>query len=281
VRALTAWTGARYFETIGVPLLAGRDFTDGDTATAPRVVIVNDVLATTLLASKPAIGDSLFVNGAPHTIIGVARDAQFYVAGESPRPMIFLSYWQSSARDTFANDSRMLVRVAGDPAAAIPALRRAVAAVDPNVPISETHSIRERVRFAYQPVRFARTMISGFAFLALVLSAIGVYGVLAFSVLQRTRELAIRLALGATRLEVASMVLREGALMTLIGVLAGVAGAWGSSRLIATFLYGIQPTNAIAFVAGPLLLAGVAMAACVIPARRAARVSASAALRCE
>ena len=280
VRALTAWTGARYFETIGVPVLAGRDFTDADTATAPRVVIVNDVLAASILPSKPAIGESLLVDGMPHTIVGVTRDAQFYAAGESPRPMIFLSYWQSSARDSFSNDSRMLVRVAGDPAAALPALRRAVAGVDPNVPISETHSIRERVQFVYQPVRFARTMITGFAFLALVLSAVGVYGVLAFSVMQRTRELAIRFALGATRVEVASMVLREGGLMTLVGLGLGVAGAWSSSRLIATFLYGIEPTNAFAFTAGPLLLALVALVACVIPARRAARVSAAAALRC-
>jgi predicted permease len=281
VRALTAWTGARYFETIGVAVLAGRDFTDADTATAPRVVIVNDVLATSIFPSKPAVGESLVVDGMPHTIVGVTRDAQFYAAGESPRPMIFLSYWQSPAKDAFSKDARMLVRVAGDPAAALPALRRAVAAVDPNVPISETHSIRERVQFNYQPVRFARTMITGFAFLALVLSAVGVYGVLAFSVMQRTRELAIRFALGATRVEVASMVLREGALMTLVGLGLGIAGAWTSSRLIATFLYGIEPTNLFAFTAGPLLLALVAVVAGMIPARRAARMSAAAALRCD
>jgi ABC-type antimicrobial peptide transport system permease subunit len=174
-----------------------------------------------------------------------------------------------------------MVRVAGDPAALLPSIRRAAAAVDPNVPISEAHPVRERVQYTYQPVRFARTLIGGFAFLALVLSAVGVYGVLAFSVVQRTRELAIRLALGATRVGVASMVLREGAVMTIIGVALGIAGAWSSSRLIASFLYGIQTNDMIAFVAGPVMLAGVAVVACVIPARRAARVSASAALRCD
>ena len=195
--------------------------------------------------------------------------------------MVFINYWQSPARDTFMNDSRLMVRVAGDPAPLLPAIKRAIAAVDPNVPISEAHALRERVQYIYQPVRFARTMISAFAFLALVLSAVGVYGVLAFAVLQRTRELAIRLALGATRIDVAAMVLREGAVMTVIGVALGVAGAWSSSRLIASFLYGVQPSDPLAFVAGPVMLAAVAVVACVIPARRAARVSASAALRCD
>jgi hypothetical protein len=280
-RVLTAHTGARYFETIGVPMMAGRDFTAADTAVSPRVAIVNDVLAAALWPGKSAVGEPVFVNGAAHTVIGVARDAQFYAAGESPRGMIVLNYWQAPAGDTFANDSRLMVRVAGDPAALLPSIRRAAAAVDPNVPISEAHPVRERVQYTYQPVRFARTLIGGFAFLALVLSAVGVYGVLAFSVVQRTRELAIRLALGATRVGVASMVLREGAVMTIIGVALGIAGAWSSSRLIASFLYGIQTNDMIAFVAGPVMLAGVAVVACVIPARRAARVSASAALRCD
>ena len=280
-RVLTAHTGARYFETIGVPMMAGRDFTAADTAVSPRVAIVNDVLAAALWPGKSAVGEPVFVNGAAHTVIGVAPDAQFYAAGESPRGMIVLNYWQAPAGDTFANDSRLMVRVAGDPAALLPSIRRAAAAVDPNVPISEAHPVRERVQYTYQPVRFARTLIGGFAFLALVLSAVGVYGVLAFSVVQRTRELAIRLALGATRVGVASMVLREGAVMTIIGVALGIAGAWSSSRLIASFLYGIQTNDMIAFVAGPVMLAGVAVVACVIPARRAARVSASAALRCD
>jgi predicted permease len=280
-RTVTAYTGARYFESIGVPMLAGRDFSDADTATSMRVVIVNDVLAAGLWPGRAAVGETLLVNGTPHTVIGVARDAQFYAAGESPRTMVFINYWQSPARDTFMNDSRLMVRVAGDTAPLLPAIRRAIGAVDPNVPISETHALRERVQYIYQPVRFARTMISAFAFLALVLSAVGVYGVLAFSVLQRTRELAIRLALGATRIDVAAMVLREGAVMTVIGVALGVAGAWSSSRLMASFLYGIQPDDPLAFVAGPIMLAAVAVVACVIPARRAARVSASAALRCD
>src|SRR6185436_10453898 len=128
---------------------------------------------------------------------------------------------------------------------------------------------------------FARTMMVGFAMLALVLSAVGVYGVLAFSVSQRTREMAIRSALGATRAEVAGLVLRDAVIMTAAGVSLGVTGAWASSRFIAAFLYGIDPTNLMAFVAGPLVLVTVLLIASLVPARRAAAVSAAAALRCD
>jgi len=273
--------GADYFSTIGVALVEGRDFTDRDTLDAPRVVVVNDVVAAQLWPSQRAVGETLYVNGLPHTVVGVARDAQYYAAGQAPRPQIFASYWQPLGDDAFANDSRMFVRTAGDPAPLMDAIRKAIAAVDPDVPISEDLPLRDRIHYNYQPVRFARTMMVGFAALALVLSAVGIYGVLAFSVAQRTRELAIRFALGATRSSVARLVLRDGVVMTVIGVTVGLAAAWSSSRYIASFLYGIQPDAALAYLIGPVLIAVVSLAASYAPARRAAGVSASAALRCE
>jgi putative ABC transport system permease protein len=273
--------GAKYFETVGVPLVEGRDFSDRDTLDAPRVTILNEVIASRLFGSSPAVGNTLYVNGQPHDIIGVARDAQFYAAGEAPRAQIFLSYWQPLNADAFANDARMMVRVNGDPGPMMDSIRRAITAVDPNVPIAEDAPLRDRVRYNYQGVHLARTMMVGFAILAVALSAVGVYGVLAFSVAQRTREMAIRFALGATRGEVARLVLRDAAIMTTVGLALGVTAAWSSSRFLGSFLYGLDPNDAGAFVAGPLVLIAVAVIASAVPARRAADVSASAALRYE
>jgi predicted permease len=273
--------GANYFSTMGVPLIEGRDFTDRDDLTAPRVVVINDVIARQLFESASAVGKTVYVSGVAHQVIGVARDAQFYPSGARRRGQIFVSYWQPPNMDPFANDSRMMVRVNGDPSVLMDAIRRAIIAVDPNVPISEEATVRDRIRFNYQGVRLARTMMLGFAVLAVVLSGVGVYGVLAFSVAQRTREMAIRSALGATRIEVANLILRDGMLMTVAGVAVGLIAAWSSSRFIATFLYGIDPNNAAAFLIGPALLVLVSLAASLVPARRAAAVSASAALRCE
>ncbi len=278
---LVGHTGANYFKTLGVPLIEGRDFSDHDTLDAPRVAIVNDVFAHNWWPSTSAVGKSVYVNGRPYSVIAVARDAQFYSSGEPVREQIFLSYWQPLNDDPFVNDSRMVVRTSGDPAALMATIRRAIAAVDPAVPISEDQPLADRVSYTYQAVRFARAMMVGVAVLALVLSAIGVYGVLAFSVSQRTREMAIRFALGATRGEVASLVLRDALVMILCGVTIGIGAAWMSSRFIATFLYGIDPRNLAAFIVGPIVLAAVSIAASFVPARRAAAVSASTALRYE
>ena len=274
-------TGANYFKTLGVALIEGRDFSDHDTLDAPRVAIVNDVLARQLWPAASPVGETVYVNGRPHQVIAVARDAQFYSSGESDRTQIFLSYWQPLSADPFVNDARMIVRTSGDPAALMATIRRAIAAVDPAVPINEDQPLADRVSYTYQGVRFARTMMVGFALLALVLSAVGVYGVLAFSVSQRTREMAIRFALGATRGEVASLVLRDAMLMIIVGVTIGIGAAWMSSRFIATFLYGIDPRNLAAFVAGPIVLVAVSFAASLVPARRAAAVSAAVTLRYE
>lgn len=274
--------GAKYFATMGVALIEGREFIDRDDLTAPRVVVINEIVAKQLFESGSSpVGRTLYVRNLPHTVIGVARDAQYYAAGDTGRGQIFLSYWQPLDTDPFVNDSRMMVRTKGDPAPLMDSIRKAIFSVDPNVPLSEDALLRDRVAYNYQGVRLARTMMVGFAILALVLSAVGVYGVLAFSVAQRTREMAIRFALGATRVEVASLILRDAVLMTTIGVVVGVAAAWSSTRLIASFLYGLDPKNTAAFVIGPAALMLVALAASMIPARRAAAVSASAALRYE
>jgi putative ABC transport system permease protein len=273
--------GPKYFATMGVPLIEGRDVTDRDDLSAHRVAILNDVAATQLFGKAGAVGETIYVDGVPHQVIGVSRDAQFYAAGERPRAQAFVSYWQPLSDDAFLNDARVMVRVNNDPAQMMDSIRRAIIGVDPNVPVSEDATMRDRVRFTYQGVRLARTMTTGFAVVAMVLSAVGVYGVLAFSVSQRTREMAIRFALGASRGEVASLVMRDAVIMTALGVTFGIATAWISGRFIASFLYGIEPTNTTVFVMASVILAIVSLAAGLPPARRAAGVSASAALRHE
>jgi predicted permease len=273
--------GPRYFETMGIRLVGGREFTERDRSGAPPVVIVNDVLARRLWPDGRAVGQTLAADGRPHEIVGVVADAQYYSAGDAPRPQVFFSYWQPANPDAFLNDSRTFVRVAGDPALKMRDILRAVAAVDSSVPISEAYPLRDRVAYAFQPVRLARAMLTSFALLALLLSAVGLYGVLAFSVGQRTREIGVRIALGATRADVIALVMREGLIVTAIGVAAGLFAAWHASHLVASLLFGVAARDITAFIAAPALLLVVALAASYLPARRAAGVSPLAAIRTE
>jgi putative ABC transport system permease protein len=279
--AIGSPVGPRYFETLGQALLAGREFTEQDRSGAPLVMIVNDALAQRLWAGGNAVGQTLVADGQSHTVVGVVRDAQYYVTGEAPRPQLFLSYWQPHGGDAFLNDARTFVRVAGDPAVMMPAIRRAIAEVDPAVPLVEDHPFRDRVSYMFQPVRMARGLLLAFALLAVVLSAVGLYGVLAFTVSQRTREIGVRLALGARRGQIASLVLRDGLVLTTIGTALGLAAAWSAGQFVASLLFGLDPHNLVAFIAAPIVLAAVALVASYLPARRAAGVSPLTAIRYE
>ncbi|MEO5894505.1 MAG: ABC transporter permease [Vicinamibacterales bacterium] len=271
--------GPRYFATLGVPLVEGREMAETDDAQAPRVAVINDVLARRLWPGDGANGRTVVISGRSHTVIGVVRDAQYYAAGENRRPQVFLSYWQSDAADAFGKDSRMHVRVAGAARGMLPTIRRAVAAVDPNVPISEDYSLSDRVSFIYQPLRMARALLVSLGVVALFLSAMGLYSVLAFIIGQRTREIGIRVALGAQQRTVRRMVLRQGLGVTVIGVAIGLLCAWLSSRLVAGLLYGVNPHDPVTFAAAAMILLGVAGAASYLPARRAALISPVEALR--
>jgi ABC-type antimicrobial peptide transport system permease subunit len=175
----------------------------------------------------------------------------------------------------------MHVRVAGDPAAMLPLLRREIAAIDPNVPISEDYPLTLRLEYTFKPLRVARAMLTSLGVLAVLLSAIGLYGGLAYNVARRTREIAIRVALGADGASVAGLVLRQGARLAVAGVAIGLTGAFIASGFLSTLLYGVDPHDPLTFIAVPIALCAVALLASYIPARRAARVDPMIALRSE
>jgi ABC-type antimicrobial peptide transport system permease subunit len=219
------------------------------------------------------------VDDEPHVVVGVVRDAQYYAASEAPRGQVFLNYWQAGATDAFLKDARIHVRVAGDPHAALAALRREVAALDPSVPINEDYVLTDRLAFAYQAVRTARAVISSLGVLSLLLSAIGLYGVLAFNVAQRTPEIGLRVALGAERTQVAALIVRDALSMTSVGLITGMVAAGPASRLLLNLLYGVNPADAAAWIGAPAIVLGVSLVAALLPAHRASGVSPLAALR--
>lgn len=273
--------GPRYFSTLGVPMVEGREFDDRDHAQSQRVIVVNDVLARSLGPQGRVSGKTLIVDGVRYPVVGVVKDAQYYAAGQAPHAVVYRSYWQPDARNALGKDSRTIVRVAGDARAMMAGIRREVAAVDAAVPISEDYPLSRRIEFEFQPVSMARALLVSFGALALFLSAVGLYAVLAFGVSQRTREVGIRIALGASRRDIAVLVLREGLLTAIAGSVLGLALAWATARSMGALLYGVQWHDPMSFLGATLVVILVALVASYLPSRRAARVSPLTALRYE
>ena len=269
----------RYFETLKIPLIRGRDFNSGDRPGSPRVVIVNETLAWHMWPDGSALGQFLIVNDQPYQVVGVSKEARLRNALEGPLPFLYIPYWQNNMEQQI--DSRMCIRVVGDPSAMLPLIRHEIAAVDPNVPISEDMPMMEQVNAHYMPVHLASTVLVWSGAMALFLSAIGLYGVLAFAVNRRTREIGIRIALGATRKDVITLVLRHGIALTLVGTGIGLLAALIATRLLSSWLYGVPAKDPLTFAAAALLLVGIAFLACYIPARRATKVDPMVALRHE
>ncbi len=271
--------GSRYLETLGVPLREGRDFDARDRQDSPLVVIVNETLARRFWPEGNALGQSLVVNGSACQVVGIAKDAQYRSIGQEPLPFAYLNYWQ--AKDERFFESRTHVRVAGDARAMLPIIRKEIAKVDPNMPISEDYPLTERVAYQFRLLRAATSLLFSFAVLGLFLSLLGLYGVLSFAVSQRTREIAIRMALGAARGSVTGLVVRHGFGVAAAGVGAGSVMALAAAHVLRSLLYGVSNTDPWAFVAAASLLCGVVVTACWIPARRATRVDPMIALRYE
>ena len=277
--ASTTYVGPRYFKALGAAIVEGREFDDGDRPDGARVAIVNQTLASRFWPAGGAIGNVLMIGGSQ--VQGRRcreRSAVRQRVGAAQASGIS-HYWQQDRTQSWAHDSRTYVRVSGDAAAMLPAILRAIAAIDADVPVSEAQPLAVRLDYEFSDVRAVRTLLLTFGVLALGLSAIGLYAALAFAVTERTREIAIRVALGAERRDVGRLILIRGAAIVLLGVAAGLVAAFFAGPLLANLLYGVNSRDPIAMGAGPLVLGLVAGLAIWLPARRAMNMDPVTALR--
>lgn len=269
------WPG--YFQTMGIPLLRGRDFSPLDTRTTPRAAIVNEAAAAAYWPGDNAIGKRVqfFGESLPVEVIGLARNANYQTVGEPPQALVYLSLMQY-----YFPTGVLIVRTEGDPDSVLPSLRREVQSLDHNL-FLQSESLRTTIRESLWAQRLSAGLLAVFGSLALLLSTIGIYGVISYSVSLRKREIGVRMALGATPGDVQTMVLSEGVRLVAIGVLAGTLIALGASRMVAGMLFAIGPRDALTFVVVPAILALVAMTACWVPAHRATAIDPAIALRDE
>jgi predicted permease len=265
-----------YFDALGIPILRGRAILARDDSASPRVLMVNQQFATKYLAGREAVGATVRTGDRDHTIIGVVPTGKYQRLGEPPTPFMYFAQAQR-----FNSGLIIFVRTAGAPAALIPTLRSEVAALDPTLPLSNVGSMERHLGTALLPARLTGAVLGIFGLLGLALAAIGMYGVMAYSVSQRTREIGIRMAIGAAAGDVVRMVMRQGFVLVGIGATIGLGGAFAASRALNSVLYGGGANDVLTFAVVPVVLVGVAMLATWIPARRAAAADPLAAIRQE
>ena len=273
---------ADYFKTMRIPIRRGRFFTKDDTATGPEVAVINERAAQRFFAGVNPIGQQIHVSAElarharnlPKTIVGVVGNVKYGGLDEETPAEIYLPYDQHPV-DTFT----VAVRTRGDAVALLPTLRRNVAALDPLLPLANISSLGDLVDASIAGRRFTLLVFLLFGAIAVALSAVGVYGVLAYLVGQRTREIGLRLAIGASPSDVVWLFVREGGVLILVGVSVGLAGALAGGRWIAALLFGVTPADPATFVAAVSTLALTAACAIYLPARRAASVDPAEALR--
>jgi predicted permease len=270
--------GPGYFQAMGTRLLQGREFTAQDDEQALQVAIINESFARRFFPGENPLGKQ-FSLGRPEAakvqVIGVVEDGKYAGLNEDPKPYVSRPLWQSQVGST-----SVVVRTAGDLPALIAAVRREVQQLDPQIPVA-TSTLVEKLSLPLLPARIVASVLGGFGLLALALAAIGIYGVMSYAVAQRTREIGVRMALGAEAIDVVKLIVRQGMTLALAGLAIGLAGALAATRLMASVLYGVSATDTTTFVVVPLLLALVVLIACYLPARRAAKVDPIIALRCE
>jgi putative ABC transport system permease protein len=274
-----------YFGTVGTPLLRGRDFADTDTLDKPRVTIINRAMAEALWPGEDAIGKQVGVATIRYparTVIGIVANVKQSSLREKSAPQMYVPYSQNEIKIwPPMRTMQAAVRTSADPAQMTAAIREAMHGVDPDLPLAKVATLSTLVDRSLVQPRFAMLLLAGFGALALVLASIGMYGVISYSVTQRTQEIGIRMALGAGRSTLFAMVLSQGARLVSAGMAIGLAGAFAGTRMMAGFLYGIRPSDPLTFGAVSVLLAMVALMACYLPARRATRVDPVIALRHE
>jgi predicted permease len=271
-----ASVGPGYFDAMGIPLRAGREFKPEDDTTSVRALVVNERFVERFWPGQEAIGKTVRTAGRDYTIVGVVTTGKYQRLGEDPRAFMWFPQLQ-----VWSAGMSLVIRTGGDPEAMIPALREAVAQLDANLPISNVRTMDKHLGISLLPARVTGAALGVFGILGLLLASVGMYGVMAYSVSQRTREIGIRMAIGAAASDVIGLVMRQGLTLVLVGTVIGLGGAFAAARLLAGVLYGGNALDPMTFTLVPLVLIAVAAVATFAPARRAAAVDPAITLRAD
>jgi putative ABC transport system permease protein len=266
-----------YFHTMGIALRAGRFLTGGDSADAPRTMVISEGFVRHYFSNEDPIGHRITFDGEKFfRIVGVVADVHEYSVATTPIPQAYVTHAQAPYQRM-----ALVVRARLDPLSLVSAVRSELRAMDSSRPLYDVRTEEDLIAANVAPRRFALTLIGLFSGLALLVASIGIYGVISYSVAESTRELGIRMALGAVKWDVLRMVLSQGLRLVLIGIAVGTVAALGATRVMASFLFGVSAYDPVTFVVVCGIFVVVAVAACLVPARRATRVDPMVALRYE
>jgi putative ABC transport system permease protein len=268
-----------YFQALEIPVLEGREFAHQDSLGAPGVIVINQAMAHKYWPKENPVGRAIRIggpNGPRLTVVGVVRDVHNWGLDEKVHPQFFRPYPQAGWPVM-----SVVVRTKGAPASYTPAIKAALAEVEPERPVSQVALMQDVVNGSVGSRKFPAILLGGFAAMALALAAVGIIGVVSYSVTQRTREIGIRMALGAARTDVLKLILSGSMVWVAVGIALGIMASLGLTRLLGTLLYGVKPGNPLVLGSVSFVLASVALLASYIPARRAAKVDPMVALRYE
>ena len=279
--ASTRVVSSNYFRTMAVSLIHGRYFTDRDNESSPKVLIINNALRNRLFGDQDAIGRRIIFGGdEPKTfeIVGVVDDERINALDEEPAAVTYRPFLQEPW-----NKLNLVLRTKSDPESIASAVRGEVQAIDPDLALYSVATMKQLIIDTPQAFlrRYPALLMGVFAAVALILASVGIYGIISYSVSQRTSEIGIRMALGAQRRDIFKLIAGEGLMLILLGISVGLASAIGLTRFLSSLLFGVSATDPLTFIVISLILAGVALGACFVPARRATKVDPMVALRYE
>jgi putative ABC transport system permease protein len=266
----------QYFGALRIPLLRGRNFTEQEVRESAKVILISDLLARQVFPNEEPLGKRLIMSfgNQPFEIIGVVGDIRHRALESEPRAAMYFPTYREGSMN-------VVIRTKGEPTSLAAAARKEIQGIDQDQPVADVRTMEEWLQTSVAGPRYRTTLLGLFALVALLLASTGIYGVMSYSVTQRTHEIGVRMALGARQRDVLKLVVRQGMLLVIVGVALGLAGAFALTRVMSTLLFGVTAKDPLTFVAVAGLLTFVAFVACYVPARRATKVDPLVALRYE